>query len=220
MTVTYEELKAVYDLPLLELILMAANVHHQFWPEGKIQLSRLCSIKSGKCSEDCAFCTQSGHYNTNVAITPFLPLEKIIDQAQEAKIMGATRFCLGAAWRRVPNKNAWEKILEAINAVKSVGLKVCCTLGFLSEKEARGLKSAGCEIYNHNIESSRSFYPKIVTTHRWEERLETAKVAHQAGLKICCGGILGTGESVSDRLEWLLALASMDHKPEVVPINI
>lgn len=216
---TLDELKAIYHLPLTTLIYRAQEAHHRHQDPAGVQLCTLKSIKTGRCSEDCKYCPQSAHNDTGLEPERLLDTPRVLIDAIKAKQGGASRFCMGAAWRRVYNNKQFDNILETVKGVKKLGLEVCCTLGMLDINQARALKEAGCDVYNHNIDSSREFYSKIITTRTFDDRLDTLKNVRDAGMEVCCGGILGMGESVDDRLKMLVELANMDPPPDSVPIN-
>lgn len=217
---TLTELRQIYHLPFFELVERARRVFLEHWVGDGVQLCELLSIKTGGCSEDCAYCAQSARYNTGVRAEPLKEMETVLAAAQEAKARGATRFCMGAAWRGVREGTAqFEAVLEMCRQVSRLGLEVCVTLGLLSAEAARQLKAAGVTAYNHNLDTSPEFYPRIVTTHRFEDRLATIRHAQAAGLAVCCGGIIGMGESVEDRLRMLEVLVGLEPPPESVPIN-
>ena len=214
------EIQAIYDEPLLELIDRARKVYLEHWPANEIQLCRLLSIKTGGCSEDCAYCAQSARYSTGVKAERLMSMEEVMPVAQEAKAQGATRFCMGAAWKGVrEGDKKFESVLETVREVSKLGMEVCVTLGELTERAAQELKKAGLTAYNHNLDTSPEFYSKIVSTHTFEDRLKTIQHVQKAGISVCCGGILGMGESVNDRLRLLEVLSSFDPAPESIPIN-
>jgi biotin synthase len=217
---TREEIRSIYGLPLPELIFRAQVVHRQFHRADEVQLCRLLSIKTGGCPEDCAYCPQSAHYQTGVERQDLIDHDAVLDAAREAKIDGATRFCMGAAWRQVPEGEEFERVLEMVRSVAALGLEVCCTLGMLSERQAIRLREAGLTAYNHNLDTSPEFYGEIITTRVYEERLQTIAHVRKAGITVCCGGILGMGESEEDRVGLLHQLAGLDPHPESVPINM
>ena len=217
---TREEIRNIYMLPLPELIFQAQLVHRKFHLPDQIQLCRLLSIKTGGCPEDCAYCPQSAHYQTGVARQDLLDLGGVLAAAQRAKADGATRFCMGAAWRQVPDGAEFDRVLEMVRSVAALDLEVCCTLGMLTESQAARLKQAGLAAYNHNLDTSHEFYGNIITTRVYEDRLQTLAHVRKAGITVCCGGILGMGESEEDRLGLLLQLANLDPHPESVPINM
>jgi biotin synthase len=217
---TFAELKALYDRPLFELISSARAAYLEHWQGGEVQLCTLLSIKTGGCSEDCGYCAQSARYQTGVAAGRLLSTEAILQAAERAREVGSTRFCMGAAWKGVRSGDArFEQVLESIREVSKLGMEVCVTLGQLSLAEAEQLKAAGVTAYNHNIDTSPEHYRNIVTTHTFEDRLDTIKAVQQAGMDVCCGGIIGMGESIDDRLRMLEVLANLDPAPESVPIN-
>jgi len=219
MRYTYEQVKEVYDLPITTLIYRAQQVHHRHHDPAGVQLSALKSIKTGSCPEDCKYCPQSAHYNTGLASERLLDTEAVLPDARAAKAGGASRFCMGAAWRRVPRGEAFESLLRTVRAVSDLGLEVCCTLGTLEEDQAEALKAAGCVVYNHNLDTSREYYGEVITTRSYDERLENLRKVRRAGLEVCSGGILGMGEAVEDRIRMLVELANLDPYPESVPIN-
>jgi len=217
---TLEDLQRIYHQPFFELIEQAHAVHKKNWKSNEVQLCALLSIKTGGCSEDCSYCAQSARYSTNVKAEKMLPIAEVVAVAQKSKRNGAARFCMGAAWRGAREGTAqFKSVLDIVRAVSALGLEVCVTLGELGETAARQLKEAGVAIYNHNLDTSPEFYPQIITTHSFEDRLRTIRAVQQAGLGVCCGGIIGLGESEMDRLRMLEMLASFNPPPESVPIN-
>jgi biotin synthase len=217
---TREEIRRIYTLPLPELIFQAQSVHRKFHAPDEVQLCRLLSIKTGGCPEDCAYCPQSAHYQTGVVRQDLLAAREVLAAAEQAKADGATRFCMGAAWRQVPEGQEFERVLEMVRSVAALDLEVCCTLGMLTERQAARLKEAGLTAYNHNLDTSPEFYGNMITTRVYEDRLQTIARVRKAGLTVCCGGILGMGESEDDRLGLLQELANLDPHPESVPINM
>jgi biotin synthase len=217
---TKEEIRAIHDRPLLGLIYQAASVHREHHPANQVQVCSLISIKTGGCPEDCKYCPQSARYQTNVTATPLMQEEEILAQARQAIANGATRVCLGAAWRTVRESAQFEQILRVIQNITAMGVEVCCTLGMLTEPQAVRLKEAGLHAYNHNLDTSPEFYSSIITTRRYEDRLRTLDAVEKAGISVCCGGIIGMGESVDDRVGLLHALATRNPHPESVPINL
>lgn len=215
---SYEEVNDFFEMPFNELLFDAQKVHHKSFKEYKMQLSALCSIKTGGCPENCAYCPQSAHFETGVAREKLLELDSILKQATEAKRNGAIRFCMGAAWKHPPKKE-FNAVLEAIREVKALGLETCVTLGSLNIKQAIQLKEAGLDYYNHNLDTSESYYKKIITTRTYQERLDTLKYVSSANIKTCCGGIMGMGEQRKDRIEFLLQLYNLPQPPETIPIN-
>ncbi len=216
---TKAEVTALISKSFNDLIFEAQQVHRQFFDPNVIQLSTLMNIKSGGCPEDCAYCPQSAHYNTGVDAEKLLQLDDVVEQAQKAKDKGATRFCMGAAWRQ-PKQKDLEKVIAMVDAVKKIGMETCVTLGMLKQEQAQELKSAGLDYYNHNLDSSPEFYSKVISTRDYQERLDTLDHVRSAGINVCCGGIIGMGEDVSDRVGLLISLANMDIHPESVPINM
>src|SRR5438067_1734277 len=216
---TLQQLKAVYDLPLLELIHRAAEVHRANHDPCDIRRCALLSIKTGGCPEDCGYCAQSAAYTTSVRATPLLPLAQVQEQASRAKQLGATRFCMGTAWRGPRDGPQFDRVLEMVRAVRDLGLEACVTLGMLSDDQAHRLREAGLTAYNHNLDTSRRFYPQIVSTRTYDDRLATLRAVQRAGMAVCCGGILGMGESEEDRLLLLTELAALEPPPESIPIN-
>lgn len=216
---TYEEIETIYRRPLLQLIYDAATVHRKFFNPEEVQVSHLISIKTGGCSEDCGYCPQSARYPTGIKRQGLMELDDVLSIAREAKHKGATRLCMGAAWREVKDNGQFDRVLEMVSAVNREGLEVCCTLGMLTEAQARKLKEAGLYAYNHNIDTSEDHYKKIISTRTYEDRLRTLENVRKADLTVCCGGILGLGEKEDDRIQMLLTLASLTPHPESVPIN-
>jgi biotin synthase len=201
------------------LIFKAQEAHQANQDPAGVQLCTLKSIKTGACPEDCAYCPQSVHHNTFVEAESLMETETILVDARRAKLGGASRFCMGAAWRRVSDGKQFDSVLKTVSGVKELGLEVCCTLGMLSEPQAVRLKEAGCDVYNHNLDTSREHYAKIITTRTYDDRLQTLSNVRKAGLEVCSGGIIGMGETVDDRLKMLVELANMDPQPDSVPIN-
>ena len=214
-----EKALALFALPFNDLLYKAHEVYRRYWDVNTIQLSTLLSIKTGGCGEDCKYCGQSRHYNTSVDVTQLMELADIHAAACQAKASGARRFCMGAAWRALPDKHL-EEIISIIKSIKKEGLETCVTLGLLTAAQAKLLKEAGLDYYNHNIDSSENYYSKIVSTRTFHERLQSLQNAHAAGLKVCSGGIIGMGESRTDRAAMLATLASLQPPPESVPINM
>ncbi|HKD45933.1 MAG TPA: biotin synthase BioB [Candidatus Angelobacter sp.] len=217
---TRPEIASIYRQPILDLLIDAQTVHRKFHPENEIQMCRLLSIKTGGCPEDCAYCPQSAHYSTGVERQPLMNKEEVMVFARRAQQEGATRFCMGAAWRDAPEGREFESVLESVRAVRALGMEVCCTLGMLSDGQADALKQAGLTAYNHNLDTSPEFYPSIITTRTYQERLDTIAAVRKAGITVCCGGIVGMGESDEDRIGLLHQLATLDPHPESVPINM
>ena len=216
----FSRLKEIYDAPFFDLIARSHAVHVKHWPENEVQLCTLLSIKTGGCSEDCAYCAQSSRYETDVRAEPLMQKAEVLEAAQRAKENGSTRFCMGAAWKGVrAGDRRFEQVLEIVRSVSQLGMEVCVTLGQLSPVEAKQLAAAGVKAYNHNLDTSPEFYPQIVSTHTFEDRLKTIAAVQESGMSVCCGGIIGMGETVSDRLRLLEVLCSLNPTPESVPIN-
>ena len=205
--------------PLLELVFEAASVHREHHDPRRVQRAQLLSIKTGGCPEDCGYCSQSAHHGSGLEKERLLPVDEVVADAQRAKASGADRFCMGAAWRDVKDGPEFERVLEMVRAVKGLGLETCTTLGMLNVAQAERLRDAGLDYYNHNLDTGRSHYDQVVSTRDYDQRLETLAAAREAGLALCCGGILGLGESRDQRAEMLTELAAMDPPPESVPIN-
>jgi biotin synthase len=216
----FRELAALYHQPLFDLISQSRAVHLEYWRGEAVQRCSLLSIKTGGCSEDCAYCAQSAHYDTGVEREDLLPIEQIVSAAKRARAQGATRFCMGAAWRGVRDGTAkFDRVLKTVREVGRLGMEVCVTLGQLGDAEARKLKAAGVTAYNHNIDTSPEFYPEIVSTHTFADRVNTIHAVQRARISVCSGGIVGMGESIDDRLRMLEVLSEFDPQPESVPIN-
>jgi len=215
---TVEEVTALYTQPFNDLLHQAQTLHRKYHDANALQFATLLSIKTGACPEDCGYCSQSGHHKTHVEKEKLLSVSEVLKSAQEAKEGGAKRFCMGAAWRCPPDK-VMPQLQEMIAGVKAMGLETCMTLGMLNDAQAKDLKEAGLDYYNHNIDTSPSYYEKVVTTRKFSERLDTLNRVREAGINVCCGGILGLGESRDDRIEFLLTLANMETPPESIPIN-
>jgi biotin synthase len=217
---TRDEVRAIYNRPLLELIFSAQQVHRGHHPPNEVQCCQLLSIKTGGCPEDCAYCPQSAHYEAGVERQRLLPLTEIVETARRAQADGATRFCMGAAWRQAPEGEEFDRVLEIVRAVAHLGMEVCCTLGMLTQEQANRLAEAGLTAYNHNLDTSPEYYRKIITTRTYEDRLRTISAVRKTGVTVCCGGIVGMGENDEDRVGLLHQLASLDPHPESVPINL
>jgi biotin synthase len=214
-----EEILALHQLPLFELLDRARAVHLRCHPAGEVQLCQLLSIKTGGCPEDCAYCPQSAHYSTDVKREPLLAVDDVLNAARGAKERGATRFCMGAAWRHVKDGAEFDRVLDMVRGVKSLGLEACVTLGMLSASQAERLKAAGLDAYNHNLDTSERYYKSIISTRDQRERFQTLAHVRNAGIQVCCGGIIGMGETLADRCMMLATLAAFDPQPESVPIN-
>ncbi len=216
---TQEEITELYNTPLMELIYKAATVHREYHETGEVQVCTLLSIKTGGCSEDCAYCPQSARYNTEVKAEKLMPKELILASAQRAKDAGSTRFCMGAAWRSARENKDFDQVLEVVSDVASMGLEVCATLGMLTDEQAAKLKEAGLYAYNHNLDSSEDFYKKIITTRTYDDRLDTIKKVQDNNISVCSGGIIGMGETHDDRIGLLFTLSNLEQHPESVPVN-
>lgn len=217
---TYPELHRLYHLPFFELLKQARAVHEAHWPEREVQLCTLLSIKTGGCSEDCGYCAQSARYSTGVQAEKLMEKEQVMERARAAKASGSTRFCMGAAWKGVrTGTQKFDQVLDIVRDVSTLGMEVCVTLGELGAEEASQLKEAGVTAYNHNIDTSPEHYPNVVSTHTFDDRLSTIRHAQDAGMSVCCGGILGLGEGTEDRLKMLEVLSNFNPQPESVPIN-
>lgn len=214
-----EEIEAIYNLPFPELIFQAQTAHRIFHKTSEIQGCQLLSIKTGGCPEDCAYCPQSAHYKTAVERESLLSVEKTLKSARNAKTSGASRFCMGAAWREAPSGQQFEQVLEMVKGVRELGLEACCTLGMLTEEQAAKLAEAGLTAYNHNLDTSPEFYGEIISTRTYEDRLQTLAHVRKAGVTVCSGGIIGMGETKQDRYGLLQQLANQNPHPESVPIN-
>lgn len=215
---TRTQIKALFELPFMDLVFQAQSIHRQFFDPNQVQMSTLLSIKTGACPEDCKYCPQSGHYNTGLEKEKLLALEKVLEEARIAKTNGASRFCMGAAWKN-PSKKDFPHVLEIVKHVRGLGMETCMTLGALDQEQADALAEAGLDYYNHNLDTSPEFYNSIITTRTYQNRLDTLGRVRQAGMKVCAGGIVGMGESADDRVGLLQQLANMPAHPESVPIN-
>jgi biotin synthase len=216
---TVAEARALHDLPLFELVDRARAIHCEHHPRSEVQLCTLLSVKTGGCPEDCAYCPQSSHHETPVKGEAMLKVEDVIAAARRAKDAGSTRFCMGAAWREVKDGQAFDRVLDMVRGVKGLGLEACVTLGMLTDDQARRLKEAGLDAYNHNLDTSRQNYRSIITTRTYDDRLRTLRSVRAAGITVCSGGIIGMGETVDDRCALLVELATLDPHPESVPVN-
>jgi len=217
---TFQEIESIYRAPFLDLVFRAQLVHRKHHAPNEIQGSVLLNIKSGGCPEDCAYCPQSAHYKTGVARTDLVSVDDALRAAMAAREQGATRFCMGAAWRDVPRGPQFDRVLEIVRGVRALGMEACCTLGMLEQDQADALASAGLTAYNHNLDTSRDFYGQIITTRTYDDRLTTLQRVRAAGVTVCCGGIIGMGESADARIGLLQQLATLDPHPESVPINM
>ncbi len=216
---TLEEINDIYNTPLLELVFRAAQLHRKYNDTAEVQVCTLLSIKTGGCSEDCAYCPQAARYNTGVDVQALMKKDEVLAYAQKAKEAGSTRFCMGAAWREVRDNRDFDRVLDMVKGVNEMGMEVCCTLGMLTEDQAKKLADAGLYAYNHNLDTSKEHYGEIITTRTYEDRLETLENVRKAGVTVCCGGIIGLGETHEDRIGMLHTLATMPEHPESVPIN-
>ena len=216
---TRAEIQALYQQPFLDLVFQAQQIHRQYFEANAIQVSTLLSIKTGKCPEDCKYCSQSARYDSKLEAEKRIAVEKVISEAQQAKASGSTRFCMGAAWRN-PHERDMPYVLDMVREVKALGLETCMTLGMLNTSQAERLKGAGLDYYNHNLDTSREYYPNVISTRSFDDRLDTLSHVREAGLKVCSGGIVGLGEETKDRIGLLFELATLPIHPESVPINM
>jgi biotin synthase len=218
-TLTLHEVRAIHDLPLTELVFRAQTVHRQHHQPDAVQLCTLLSIKTGGCPEDCGYCSQSARHEKTIDAQPLMDESEVLAAAQRARAAGATRFCMGAAWRNAKGGEQFKRVLTMVRGVRELGMEACVTLGMLNEEQAKELKTAGLTAYNHNLDTSREFYGSVVTTRTYDDRLRTLEHVRNAGIHVCSGGILGLGESVDDRCRMLITLANLPVPPESVPIN-
>jgi biotin synthase len=216
---TVEEVRALHDLPLPQLLFRAQGVHQESQRPDEVQLCSLLSVKTGGCPEDCSYCPQSSRHSGGVDAERMMTREEVLSAAERARAAGATRFCMGAAWREVKDGPAFESVLDMVRGVRGLGMEACVTLGMLTDDQARRLGEAGLSAYNHNLDTSREFYGRIITTRTYEDRLRTLERVRRAGVTVCSGGIIGMGESIGDRCAMLVTLANLDPHPESVPIN-
>jgi biotin synthase len=216
---TSEAAWSLYQLPFNDLLFKAQSIHRQHFNPNRVQLSKLLNIKTGGCAEDCGYCSQSSHHSTGLSASKLMEVEKVVAEARKAKEGGATRYCMGAAWRN-PKPRDMDAIVEMVSAVKGLGLETCMTLGMLDREQSDRLSAAGLNYYNHNIDTSERYYPKVISTRNFSDRLDTLENVRQSGMKVCCGGILGMGEEEVDRVEMLVTLANLAEAPESVPINM
>ena len=214
-----EEIQAIYETPLLELVYRAATIHRQNNETAEVQVCTLLSIKTGGCPEDCAYCPQAARYHTGVKAHALLPMEEVLEAAGRARDAGSTRFCMGAAWREVRDNRDFDRVLDMVRAVNDMGMEVCCTLGMLTPEQAQRLAEAGLYAYNHNLDTSPEYYGSIISTRTYEDRLRTLDNVRRAGVSVCCGGIVGLGETHADRVAMLHTLSTLPQHPESVPIN-
>lgn len=216
---TLDEIRDVYNTPLLELIFRAASLHREYNDTAEVQVCTLLSIKTGGCPEDCAYCPQAARYHTDINVQSLMQTNDVLAYAQKAKDAGSTRFCMGAAWREVRNNKDFDRVLEMVKSVNSLGMEVCCTLGMLDDEQAKKLADAGLHAYNHNLDTSAEYYNEIITTRTYDDRLHTLEHVRKAGITVCCGGIIGLGETHEDRIKMLHTLSTLPEHPESVPIN-
>lgn len=214
-----QEVRDLFQLPFMDLVFRAQSIHRQYFDPNRVQMSTLLSIKTGACPEDCKYCPQSGHYNTGLQKEKLLEIEKVVGEAQAARNNGATRFCMGAAWKH-PSEKDFPAVLEMVRQVRSLGMETCMTLGALTPEQSQALAEAGLDYYNHNLDTSPEYYGEIITTRSFQERLDTLDHVRAAGMKVCAGGIVGMGEGANDRAGLLQQLANMPSHPESVPINM
>ena len=217
---TLEDIQEIYDAPLLDLVFRAAAIHRQNHDSTEVQVCKLISIKTGGCPEDCAYCSQSSRYETEVQASPLMQKQEVLEIAQRAKDAGVTRVCMGAAWREVKDNKQFDHVLDMVKDVTNLGVEVCCTLGMLSDQQAQKLEDAGLYAYNHNLDTSAEYYETIITTRTFADRLKTLASVRKTNVTICTGGIIGLGETVADRLSMLQTLSTMNPHPESVPINV
>lgn len=216
---SFEEIQEIYNTPLLELIFRAASVHRKYNDTAEVQVCTLLSIKTGGCPEDCAYCPQAARYNTGVGVQALMQKDEVLGFAAKAKAAGSTRFCMGAAWREVRDNKDFDRVLDMVKGVNAMGMEVCCTLGMLNEEQAKRLADAGLYSYNHNLDTSSEYYKEIIHTRTYEDRLSTLENVRKAGVTVCCGGIIGLGETHEDRIKMLQTLANLPQHPDSVPIN-
>ena len=216
---TVAEVQTIYDTPLLELIFQAATLHRTYNNTAEVQVCTLLSVKTGGCPEDCAYCPQAARYNTGVDVQALMKTGDVLEYAWKAKQAGSTRFCMGAAWREIRDNKDFDRVLDMVKGVNAMGMEVCCTLGMLTEPQAKKLADAGLYAYNHNLDTSATHYEEIISTRTYDDRLDTLENVRQAGISVCCGGIIGLGENHIDRIQMLHTLATLPEHPESVPIN-
>lgn len=216
---TLQEVEELYNTPLMELIYKAATIHREFNDTGEVQVCTLLSIKTGGCSEDCSYCPQAARYHTDINVQALMKTDQVLEYAQKAKDAGSTRFCMGAAWREVRDNRDFDRVIEMVKGVNELGMEVCCTLGMLTEDQAKKLADAGLYAYNHNLDTSAEYYGDIISTRTYDDRLQTLDNVRKAGVSVCCGGIVGLGETHEDRIKMLHTLATMPEHPESVPVN-
>ena len=216
---SFDEVAAIYRTPVLDLIHQAGVVHRRHHNPSEVQVCVLLSVKTGGCPEDCGYCPQAARHHTSVSAEPLMDVPSVLAAARRAKESGAARFCMGAAWREVKNNHQFDQVLDMVRGVKQLGMEACCTLGMVNEDQAVRLKDAGLDAYNHNLDSSAEFYDRIIQTRTYQDRLDTLAAVRRAGITVCCGGIVGMGETDDDRIALIHTLANLDEPPESVPIN-
>jgi biotin synthase len=216
---TKEEISEIYNMPLIDLLYRAATIHRKYNQANEVQVSSLVSIKTGGCPEDCSYCPQAARYNTEIKVHKVLPVEEVLEMADRAKTAGASRMCLGAAWREVRDNKDFDKVIDMVKAINDKGMEVCCTLGMLNETQAERLSEAGLYAYNHNLDTSEENYGNIITTRTYQDRLKTLENVRKANITVCSGGIIGLGETNEDRINMLLTLSRLNPHPESVPVN-
>lgn len=216
---TREEIRAIYDSPFLELVYKAATAHRQYHNAQEVQVCTLLSIKTGGCPEDCAYCPQAARYHTDVKVQKLMDVDTVLASAREARDNGSTRFCMGAAWREVRDNRDFDKVIDMVKGVNEIGLEVCCTLGMLTDEQAKRLHEAGLYAYNHNLDTSEEFYDDIISTRTYDDRLKTLSAVRKSGISVCSGGIIGMGETIEDRIGMLHTLSTLPEHPESVPVN-
>lgn len=214
-----DEVQALYGLPFNDLLFKAQTIHRENFDPNEVQVSSLLSIKTGSCSEDCGYCPQSARYDSDLTPEALMPVDEVIKSAAVAKEQGASRFCMGAAWRSPKDKDI-ERVVEMVQGVKALGMETCVTLGMLSDSQTKALKQGGLDYYNHNLDTSEDYYSEVITTRTYQDRLDTLKRVRDSGINVCCGGIVGMGESDQDRAKLLIELANLPKHPESVPINM
>ncbi len=214
-----EEVTALFNLPFNDLLFQAHSIHREHFDPNEVQISSLLSIKTGSCSEDCGYCPQSARYDSDLTPEALMPIDEVLKSAQQAKDQGASRFCMGAAWRSPKDKDI-ERVVEMVQGVKSLGMETCVTLGMLTDKQTDALKAGGLDYYNHNLDTSEDYYSEVITTRSYQDRLDTLSRVRDAGINVCCGGIVGMGENDNDRANLLIELANLPQHPESVPINM
>ncbi len=216
---TVDEIREIYNMPLMELIYKAATVHREFQDTGEVQVCTLLSVKTGGCSEDCAYCPQAARYHTDITVQALMQTDDVLEYAKKAKAAGSTRFCMGAAWREVRDNRDFDRVIEFVQEVNKLGMEVCCTLGMLTEHQAQRLADAGLYAYNHNLDTSEEYYGEIISTRTYDDRLQTLDNVRKAGVSVCCGGIIGLGETHEDRIKMLHTLSNLPEHPDSVPVN-